>query len=538
MIKRPPSITQTLLLAGFVISAFGLLLWLWLSFGGEVPLRPQSYRIQVRFDEGTQLADQAQVRISGVPVGNVVGIELGEDRKLADVELEIDADHAPLPADTRAVLREKTLLGETYVELSPGDDDGPHIPEGGTLPEGQVSSTVQLDEILRVFDPETRQAFQTWMIDSAAATKGRGRGLNSAFAQLEDFFSGFEEVFRTLDSQENAVQRLFADGTKTFDALSRTEGALSGTIESAERVFSTTAARDREIVDAFRAFPAFLEESRLTLKRLGEFSEEADPLAVQLVPVARELSPTFNQLAELAPPLDRFLNGVEPVIDRSDETFTAFRKFFRKRFPPFLRDFDRRFLRDLNPILEVIDDYSGELTALLGNAAGALNAQGEILVGGQESNSRSIKYLRTLPSIGPESVTAFTERRPTFSRANAYLAPRDPARNQPGYLGVRSGLPGFETRQCDSGVTATLDPATALDPDFLARVDGETEEEREAAAQDFFNRIQEFAFGGQTSTADTSAPPCRQQGPFGPFDGTPGPGGGQPTAYPHTITQP
>ena len=37
------------------------------------------------------------------------------------------------------------------------------IADGGNLPNGQVAQTVELDEILRTFDPVTRQRFSTWL---------------------------------------------------------------------------------------------------------------------------------------------------------------------------------------------------------------------------------------------------------------------------------------------------------------------------------------------------------------------------------------
>ena len=48
-------------------SCFGLLLFLWLAFGGPIPLKPKGYRFQTSFAEATQLAKEADVRISGVP---------------------------------------------------------------------------------------------------------------------------------------------------------------------------------------------------------------------------------------------------------------------------------------------------------------------------------------------------------------------------------------------------------------------------------------------------------------------------------------
>ncbi len=46
----------------FTLSCFGLLLFLWLSFGGSIPLRPKSYRVEVAFPEAATLAQEADVR--------------------------------------------------------------------------------------------------------------------------------------------------------------------------------------------------------------------------------------------------------------------------------------------------------------------------------------------------------------------------------------------------------------------------------------------------------------------------------------------
>lgn len=517
MIKKPPTLFQTIILAGFVLSCFGLLLFLWLSFGGATPLRSKSYRVYVPFDEATQLADQADVRVSGVPIGNVVTTEPDLEDGLAIAEISIDPEFAPIPANTRATLRAKTLLGETYVEFTPGDSEGPTLPEGGNLPRAQVADSVQLDEILRTFDPETRQSFSTWMIDSSQAVAGRGESLSSSIGQLEEFFSGFDQVFRVLDSQEQAVQRLFANGATTFRALSRRQGELRGLIRSSNQLVQTTASRDQDIIDLFQAWPTFLEESRLTVARLRTFSEQADPLFVQLTPAAKELSPTLIQIGKLAPDLDRFLQGLRPVIARADRAFPALQRLFADKFPPLLEALDERFLPDFNPFLEVITAYRHELTALLGNVAAGTNAT----YADPGGRNAKVKYFRAVPTLGPDTFATYPGRTAN-NRSNAYTDPE-------AYSRLGSGLLSYETRGCGGGgIDALLDPATPLNPAFNDRVEGDV-----AEAEDFFNRIQRFGFADATGTGTTPAPACTKQPKVEPFgiDGTP-------TDYPQAYSQP
>src|SRR5206468_4840996 len=186
MQKQAPTLGRILIMGMFTLSCFGLLLFLWSAFGGPVPLKPRGYEFKASFAEATQLAQEADVRISGVPVGKVKKIELGDDgRTLAT--MQIDRKYAPVPSDSRAILRQKTLLGETYVELTPGTRGAPTLPEDGQLDTKNVASTVELDEIFGAFDKQTRQAFQVWQEEVAKGISGNAANFSDALGSLEPF---------------------------------------------------------------------------------------------------------------------------------------------------------------------------------------------------------------------------------------------------------------------------------------------------------------------------------------------------------------
>ncbi len=120
MQKQAPSIGRILVAVGFALSCFGLLLFLWVAFGGPIPLKPKSYQFSADFPEATTLAIEADVRIGGVSVGKVKTLELPDEGNATRATIEIEPEFAPIAEDTRAILRQKTLLGETYIELTPG----------------------------------------------------------------------------------------------------------------------------------------------------------------------------------------------------------------------------------------------------------------------------------------------------------------------------------------------------------------------------------------------------------------------------------
>ena len=121
MIKHAPTPGRIFAMVAFALSCIGLLGWLWMSFGGPVPLKPQGYRFEASFREANLLVEEADVRISGLNVGKVKAKEPDIEGNATIVEIELDEQYAPIPADTKALLRLKALLGETYVELSPGN---------------------------------------------------------------------------------------------------------------------------------------------------------------------------------------------------------------------------------------------------------------------------------------------------------------------------------------------------------------------------------------------------------------------------------
>src|SRR6476661_2030870 len=256
MQKQAPTLGRMLVMVGFALSCFGLLLFLWLAFGGPTPLTPKGYRITTSFGEATQLAKEADVRISGVSVGKVKSIETQSDGR-AKAVIQLDSRYAPIPKNTKAILRQKTLLGETYVELSPGDKSAGFISENGTLPSAQVSPTVELDEIFRAFDPKTRAAFQSWMQSQAQSIAGRGQDINDALGNLAPFAEDANKLIEILNSQAGATRQLVRNTGFVFDALSQRQGQLSSLITNTNRVFETTASRDKELAQIFHILPTF-----------------------------------------------------------------------------------------------------------------------------------------------------------------------------------------------------------------------------------------------------------------------------------------
>src|SRR5688500_8428063 len=249
MIKQTPSMGRIIAMVAFTLSVFAILIFLWLAFGGSVPLNPQGYRFTVHMQEAATLAVEADVRMAGVNVGKVKSKELDKGGARTIVEIQLDDAYAPIPRDSRAMLRQKTLLGETYLEITPGNrgagDERAMLDDGGRLRNAQVEDTVELDEIFTAFDPDTRKAFKEWVTELDGAIKdGRGQDLNDAFGNFEGFAVDGAKLMQVLDEQNVAVHRLVKNTGVVFGAINERRGALRGLIVNSKRTSEATASRD------------------------------------------------------------------------------------------------------------------------------------------------------------------------------------------------------------------------------------------------------------------------------------------------------
>jgi phospholipid/cholesterol/gamma-HCH transport system substrate-binding protein len=510
MVKSAPSFGRIAAMVIFALSCFGLLLFLWLAFGGSVPLKPKGYRFHTSFTEAGQLSTEADVRISGVPVGKVKVIKADKVTGRADVTIQLDARYAPLPKDAKAILRQKTLLGETYVELTPGHPSNGYIAENGELPASQVSDTVELDEILRAFDPATRAAFQQWMQAQGEAIANRGQDLNDALGNLGPFADDTATLVSILNRQEGAVSRLIANTGVVFGALNERDGQLRSLIQNTNTVFATTASRDQQLKAAFRALPTFEDESKTTLARLTRFSNETDPLVTQLRPAARELSPTLKDLADLAPDLKNLLEQLQPLIDASVKGFPAADKVLEDSRPLIAQLVPAT--QQLTPMVEFLGTSKRELTSFFANSATATQAK---------DPASSLHYLRTTNPLNPENLAVYPRRLPT-NRPNPYRLPN-------GFDELKNGLPVYEDRQCNAAntlpsitnvpidaantVTQTVSDATGTTLPPIPQVPLTPAQAQALIPDSLLQQIEHYAFldGAPVSAMAAS---CKKQGPW------------------------
>ncbi len=433
----------------FAFSCFGLLLFLWLSFGGPVPLKPKGYQFKASFAEATTLADEADVRVSGVSVGRVVELERDPAGNRTLATIEMDRPYAPVNKDAKATLRQKTLLGETYVEMTLGRRSAGQIPEDGQLANTRVRPTVELDEVLELFPPETRADFRRWQANSAKAIRGRGQDLNDALGAIAGFSDDGADLFTVLNRNKEALGNLTANTASVFDALTRDEQQYRAFIADTSTWLQATASEREALAESIQIFPTFLRESRATLARLETFAGDTKPLIDDLGPVARDLAPTLADLRAASPDLTTFFTALPAVITASETGLPALSKVLRGLKPVLAAT--GPFLAQLNPVLQWLQYQAGTVSNFVSMPGWALQGKASTQVPG--ANGHVLPQL-----IVTGSQTLITPTRSPDNRGNAYLAP-----DALNFNTYRQGFNVLPTWDCDN-TTGEHKPTASGDP--------------------------------------------------------------------------
>ncbi len=288
------------------------------GFGRGVPLWPDGREeVRARFVRADSLRAGAPVRVSGVDVGEVSGVELGPDGRGAIVRMRIDrGQDLGLRRDARAHLYWRTLLGRNmYVELEPGT-----AAEAlrGEIPTRRTSAQVEVDQLLQVFDP------------------GGRRALRVATREFERGFRRPTDVRRAIDAAAPAaasaalglaalrgrtngdLSRIVRDAARISGALAREDDALAGLVEQGARTFAATAARAADLRRLIAVAPGAQDRTQRTLRRVRGTLDLLDPLVDELRPGARRLDPA---VAALRPALD----DARPLLRVARPTLTRLR---------------------------------------------------------------------------------------------------------------------------------------------------------------------------------------------------------------------
>jgi virulence factor Mce-like protein len=265
------------------------------------------YEVRAIFDNAAYAVPGEEVRVAGQRVGKIESLDVAYERKAA-VTFSIEtAGFSPFKKDAHCTIRPQSLIGEKYVECTPGSKDSPEldvIPDGQPgegkhlLPLQSTSSPVDIDLIGDINRLPYRQRFAIIINEFGTALAGRGGDLNEAIHRANPALRETDRVLAILAKQNKVLADLAVNSDRVIAPLADRRKRIAHFINAANTTGTATAERSADIERTFERFPGFLRELRPTLEQLGEFADETTPV--------------LADLRSAAPDLNRFITALGP----------------------------------------------------------------------------------------------------------------------------------------------------------------------------------------------------------------------------------
>jgi phospholipid/cholesterol/gamma-HCH transport system substrate-binding protein len=199
----------------------------------------ETYDVVAHFGESGGIFAGAEVTYRGVGVGEVERLVL-TDRGV-DVHLRVEDGYDEIPADTLAVVGNRSAVGEQYVELQPQVEDGPFLEEGAEIPREDtrtpISTTTLLTNLAETVNSVDREALRTTILELGTAFEGTGEDLqriidtgNSFIETANDNF----DVTTSLLEEGNVVLKGQLASASALRAFARDLSLFTGTMRGSD----------------------------------------------------------------------------------------------------------------------------------------------------------------------------------------------------------------------------------------------------------------------------------------------------------------
>lgn len=251
-----------------------------------------SYDVTAHFASSGGIFAGAEVTYRGVKIGRVDQLTLTEQG--VDVQLAIEDDFDAIPADTIALVGNKSAVGEQYVELQPTTDEGPYLEDGSEIAVEDTRTPIQVETLL------SHLATTVGSVDLDA--------LRTTVSELGAAFAGTGEDLQQIIDTGNGFINAANDNFDTTTALIRDANTvLTGQIESESAIRSF--ARDLSL------FTGALADADPEINRLLDNGSGAAVALRRLIEENEvELGDLVNNLITTGEIVTRRLPGIEQIL--------------------------------------------------------------------------------------------------------------------------------------------------------------------------------------------------------------------------------
>ncbi|MEU9168906.1 MlaD family protein [Streptomyces sp. NPDC048420] len=236
-------ITRTVkvqLLAFAVVTAVGMS-YVGAEYTGLVDdVLGHGYTVRADFADSGGIFPGAEVTYRGVPVGRVGALRLtGSDG--VSVSLDIKDGAPRIPADTLAVVANRSAVGEQYVDLQPRTSHGPYLLDGSSIPRGSTRVPLPTTDLVlsldRLVNSVGKDDLRVTVDELGKAFSGTGPNLSrlvdSGNALVESASDSLPQTISLIEDSRK-VLRTQADQGSSIKSFAHDLAALSAQLKSSD----------------------------------------------------------------------------------------------------------------------------------------------------------------------------------------------------------------------------------------------------------------------------------------------------------------
>lgn len=196
--------------------------------------------IHADFPDSGGIFTSAEVTYRGVTVGEVGNLKLIKDGVEADLHLN-NCSHPQIPASAAAIVSDRSVIGEQYVNLVPPSGQGPYLSSGETIPMSRNKVPVSAQSLLTNIDALVTSvdipALRTAITELGAALDNRGQDLGNLLDATHAFLTtaqqNLSQTVALLSSASTVLDTQLAEGS-ALRSFAHNLNLLSGQLKASD----------------------------------------------------------------------------------------------------------------------------------------------------------------------------------------------------------------------------------------------------------------------------------------------------------------
>jgi phospholipid/cholesterol/gamma-HCH transport system substrate-binding protein len=258
------------------------------------------YTVVAHFLSSGGIYTGGEVSYRGVKIGQVGDMRL--TREGVDVYLDIDNKFDKVPADTLAVVGDRSAVGEQYVELQPQSDAAPYLHDSSEIAPTDTRTPLPTEKLLgdaadTVSSVDTGD-LSTTVSELGKAFAGSGEDLAQILRTSSDFI-------RTADDNFSVTSALIRDGNTVLSGQVASESAIRTFAQQLSLFSGTLAGSDADLrrllvngASGAQELQAFLEANKVDLTELLSESVTTGDIVLRHLPGLRQVLVLYPYVVE------------------------------------------------------------------------------------------------------------------------------------------------------------------------------------------------------------------------------------------------